>query len=51
MLDKNGENASDTEQRKSVNKYFQFYIQKETGCGSHTKIATSIQYLSIKVGD
>lgn len=42
MLDKNGENASDTEQGKSVNKYFQFHIQKETGCGSYMKIATSI---------
>lgn len=51
MLDKNGEIASDTEQGKPVNKYFQFYIQKEKGCGSHTKIATSIPYLSIKVGD
>lgn len=49
MLDINGENSSDTEQGKSVNKYF--HIQKETGCGSRTKIATSIQYLSMKVGD
>lgn len=29
MLDKNGENASDTEQEKPVNKYFQFRIKKE----------------------
>lgn len=42
MLDKNGENASDTEQEKSVNKYFQFHLKKGTECSSHMKTATSI---------
>jgi len=51
MLDENGENSTGSEQGKLVNKYFQFCIQKETGCGNRTKIATSIQYLSIHVGD
>lgn len=50
MLDKNGENASDTKQEKPVNKYFQFHLKKGTGCSSHMKIATSIQYHNIKVG-
>lgn len=35
MLDKTGENASDTEQEKSVNKYFQFHLKKGTECSSH----------------
>lgn len=51
MLDKNVENVINIQQGKSVNKHFQFHIQKETECGSHMKIATSIQYLSIKVGE
>lgn len=47
MLDKNGENGSDTEQRISV-KHFQFHIQKETGCASRTKIPTSTSTLVSK---
>lgn len=50
MLDKNGENASDTEQEKPVNKHFQFHLKKGTECSSHMKIATS-KYHSIKAGD
>lgn len=40
MLDKNGENASDTEQEKPLNKYF--HLKKATECSSHMTIATSI---------
>lgn len=51
MLDKNGENASDTKQEKPVNKYFQFHLKKGTECSSHMKTATSTQYHSIKVDE
>lgn len=40
MLDKNSENARDTEQEKPVNKHF--HLKKGTECSSHMKIATSI---------